>query len=91
LTAFEASFYYLTFVGKTFSTIQNGGFFEDDVIFEKKSTFFQKSSTHPKLNFFKVSKSKLVVQRPKMYQKNCQRKFSKMADVFKMAFVLFSI
>jgi hypothetical protein len=36
LNAFEASLYYLTFIEKT----QNGGFFEDDVIFEKKSTFF---------------------------------------------------
>jgi hypothetical protein len=39
-----------------FSKIQNGGFFEDDVIFEKKSTFFQTGRSHPKLNFFQIRK-----------------------------------
>jgi hypothetical protein len=39
-----------------FSKIQNGGFFEDDAIFEKKSTFFQKGPFHPKLNFFQILK-----------------------------------
>jgi hypothetical protein len=37
-----------------FSKIQNGGFFEDDVIFEKKSTIFQTGRSHPKLNIFQI-------------------------------------
>jgi hypothetical protein len=43
LNAFEASFYHLFFL------IQNGS-----VIFEKKTTFFQKGPSHPKLNFFQI-------------------------------------
>jgi hypothetical protein len=31
-------------------------FFEEDVTFEKKSTFFQKGPSHPKLNFFQIHK-----------------------------------
>jgi hypothetical protein len=61
-----ASFYYLTFV-------ENGGFFKDDVIFEKKFTFFQ---TGRSLNsiFFKSEKSNSVVQKLKIYQKNLPKK-----------------
>jgi hypothetical protein len=46
-----------------FSKIQNGGFFEDDVIFEKKSTFFQKvlPSSHPKLDFFQILKKQSCI------------------------------
>jgi hypothetical protein len=62
-----------------FSKIQNGGIFEDDVIFEKTfpptSTFF--------LNF---SKSNIIEQRPNIKKLPI---FSKMEDIFKMAFVLF--
>jgi hypothetical protein len=38
-----------------FSKIQNGGLFEDDVIFEKKIVIFSKES-HLKLNFFQIPK-----------------------------------
>jgi hypothetical protein len=54
-----------------FSKKQKGGFFEDDVIFEKKSTFLQKGPptlAFVKKPFFKFSKSNLVVQRPKINQ-----------------------
>jgi hypothetical protein len=91
LTAFEASFYYLTFIENNFfSKIQYGGFFKDDVIFEKKSTFFKRVVPTLNSTLFKSQKSKSVVKRPMIYQKIYQRKFSKMADIFKMAFVLFS-
>jgi hypothetical protein len=52
-----------------FSKIQNGGFFEDDVIFEKKSTFFQTGRSTLNSIFFKSEQSNTVVQRPKIYQK----------------------
>jgi hypothetical protein len=53
-----------------FSKIQNGGFFEDDVIFEKKLTFFKRVVPTLNSTFLKSEKSKSVVQRPKIYQKN---------------------
>jgi hypothetical protein len=60
LSAFEASFYYLTFVEKTFfSKIQNGGFFEDYVIFEEKSTFLQNGPSHPTQLFSNSQKANL--------------------------------
>jgi hypothetical protein len=46
--------------------IQNGGLFEDDVIFEKKSTFFKRVVPTLNANFFKSEKNKSVVQRPKI-------------------------
>jgi hypothetical protein len=48
--------------------------------------YFQKGPSHPKLNFFKFSKNNPGTR---YLKKNCQRKFSKMADIFKMAFVFF--
>jgi hypothetical protein len=57
-----------------FSKIQNGGFFEDDVIFEKKSTFFKRVLPTINSTLFKFSKNNLVVQRPKIYQKNLPKK-----------------
>jgi hypothetical protein len=54
--------------------MQNGGFFEDDVIFEKKSIFFSNGSFPPS-TFFKSEKSKSVVQQSKIYQKNLPKKF----------------
>jgi hypothetical protein len=42
------------------------------------------------LQTFTNSKSNPVVQRSERSQKHWQRKFTKMADIFKMAFVLFS-
>jgi hypothetical protein len=58
-----------------FTKIQNGGFFEDYVIFEKKSTFFQRVLPTLNSTFFKFLKSNLVVQRPKILQKNLSKKF----------------
>jgi hypothetical protein len=57
-----------------FSKIQNGGFFEDDVIFEKKSTFFKRVLPTLSSTFFKFSKSNLIVQRPKIYQQYLPKK-----------------
>jgi hypothetical protein len=76
LNAFEASFYYLTFIDLFFTiTITNGGFFEVDVIFEKKkSTFFRTGRSHPKINLFQILKNNSVVQRPKIYQKKLPKK-----------------
>ena len=51
--AFKASVHYLTFMEK----IQNGGIFQDGVIFEKKSTFRREGLSHPKLNFFQKPKT----------------------------------
>jgi hypothetical protein len=63
-----------SFRKKTFSKIQNGGFFEDDVIFGDKSTFFQQGRSHPKLNFFQILKRNSLVQIPKKIAKeNFQR------------------
>jgi hypothetical protein len=53
-----------------FSKIQNGGFFEEDVIFEKKSTFFKKVLPILNTTYFKSLKSNLMIQRPKIYHKN---------------------
>jgi hypothetical protein len=36
------------------SKIHNGGLFENDVIYEGKSTLFQKGPSHPKLNIFHI-------------------------------------
>jgi hypothetical protein len=59
--------------------------------FLRKNHFFSKRVV-PTLNstFFKSEKGNSVVQTSKIYQQICQRKFSKMVDVFKMAFELFS-
>ena len=40
-----------------FSKIQNGGFFQDGVIFQKKSTIFHEGLSHPKLKFFQIPKT----------------------------------
>jgi hypothetical protein len=56
-----------------FSKIQNGGLFEDDVNFDKKIDFFQTGPSHPKLIFFKFSKSNLLVQKTQ----NIPKKFAK--------------
>jgi hypothetical protein len=72
-----------------FSKIQNGGFFEDDAIFEKKSTFF--STTFSTLNstFFQYLKKQFCGTNTQKYtKKNCQTKFLKMAEICKMAFGL---
>jgi hypothetical protein len=71
LTAFEASFYHPTFVEKTF-------FFKNTkwrTSFLRKNRLFFKRVL-PTLNstFFKFAKSNLVVQRPKIYQKNLPKK-----------------
>jgi hypothetical protein len=90
LTAFEASFYNLTFVEKTFSKIQNGGFFEDDVIFEK-NRLFSKGSFPPLTQFFsKFSKSNLVVQSPKVYQKKLPNKIFQYGGYFQNGVCTFS-
>jgi hypothetical protein len=66
----SASDFLPNFCRKNFSSkIQNGGFFEDDIIFEKKSTFFKRVLPTSNSTFFKFSKSNLVEQRPKIYQK----------------------
>jgi hypothetical protein len=52
-TAFEASFYYLNFK-------ENTGFFEYDVIFEKKLLFSKMVLLTLNLTFFKFSKSNIV-------------------------------
>jgi hypothetical protein len=58
--------------------------------FLRKIAFFKRVLSTLNSTFFKFSKNNLVVQRPKMYQKKiCQIKFSKMADILKMAFALF--
>jgi hypothetical protein len=67
-----------------FSKIQNRG-----IIFEKKSTFFKRVLPTLNSTFFKSSKSNLVGQRHKIY-KNNSKEIIKMADIFKMAFVIFS-
>jgi hypothetical protein len=74
LNAFQASFYYLTFIEKLFSKIQNGGFFEDDVIFEKNRLFFKRVVPTLNSTFFKSEKSKSVVQKPKICQKKLPKK-----------------
>jgi hypothetical protein len=72
LTAFEASF-----LKNFFSKIQNSGFFEDDVIFEKKSTFFNRVVPTLNSTLFKSSKSNSVVKILKIYQKILPKKISK--------------
>jgi hypothetical protein len=57
-----------------FSKIQNGGFFEDDVNFEKKSTFFQTGRSHPKLNFFHIRKNQICSTTTQDVPKNLPKK-----------------
>jgi hypothetical protein len=62
-------FLFSNFCGFFFSKIQNGGFFEDDVIFEKKLTFFQKGPAYPKLNYFQILKKQSCSKKTKYIPK----------------------
>jgi hypothetical protein len=44
----------------------------------------------PKLNFFQILKRQYCSTKTQDTPKNCKRKFSKMVDIFKMAFILCS-
>jgi hypothetical protein len=63
-----------------FSKIQNGGFSEDDVIFEKKSTFFQQGRSHPKLNIFQILKKQFCCTNTQ----DIPIFFAKMAEICQM-------
>ena len=58
-----------------FSKIQNGGFFQDDVIFQKKLTFFQESLSHPKLNFFQILKTSFCSAKTQYIAKKIAKNF----------------
>jgi hypothetical protein len=57
-----------------FSKIQNGGFFEDDVIFEKKSTFFNRIVPTLNSTFSNPQKAILLYKYPKIYKKKLPKK-----------------
>ena len=61
-----------------FSKIQNGGIFQDGVIFEKKSTFRREGLSHPKPNFFQKPKTLLCsAKRQDIPKKFAKKKFTK--------------
>jgi hypothetical protein len=57
---YATSFYYLTFMEKPCFKNPKSGFYEDDIIFEKKSIFF-KQSFPLKLNFFLIQKKQFCI------------------------------
>ena len=75
--AFEASFYYLTFIEKNyFQKSKMADFFKMTSFFRKNRPFFRR--VFPTLNstFSKFLRRHFVVQRPNIYQKNLPRKIS---------------
>ena len=75
--AFEASFYYLTFIEKTFfQKSKMADFFKMAWFFRKNRLFFTRAFPTLNLSFSKFLKRHFVVQKPNIYQKNLPRKIS---------------
>jgi hypothetical protein len=92
LKAFEASFYYLTFIEKTFFQKSKMADFSKMTSFLRKNRLFFKRVV-PTLNstFFKSEKGNSVVQRPKIYQKNLPKKIFQDGGYFQNGVCTFSL
>jgi hypothetical protein len=65
------SYFYRLF----FSKIRNGGFFIDDVIFEKKSTVFQTGCSHPKQKNVQIWKKTILEYKDSRYTKKIAKEY----------------